>query len=138
MKNFRLLSQIIHGSWSLAKLWQNIIGCEWVFWIKCNPNGRITWYKGRLVPKRFHQRLGLDYQEIFSLVIKPTTIQAVLSIALSLSRGWQVHQLDANNAFLHGHPHEEVFMSQPLVFMHQSWPHHVYHLCKSIRPLLYP
>ena len=71
-------------------------------------------------------------------MIKPTTIQAVLSIALSLSRGWQVHQLDANNAFLHGHPHEEVFMSQPLVFMHQSWPHHVYHLCKSIRPLLYP
>lgn len=109
---------------------QNVIGCKWVFRIKRNPDGSIARYKARLVAKGFHQRPGLDYKETFSPVVKPTTIRVVLSIAIS--QGWNVNQLDVNNAFLHGHIAENVYMSQPPGFKDHSQPHHVCRLHKSL------
>lgn len=58
-----------------------IIGCKWVFKLKLKLDGTIERHKARLVAKGFHQTQGLDYFETFSLVVKPTTIQIVLSIA---------------------------------------------------------
>ena len=64
--------------------------------------------------KEFHQVAGFDFAETFSLVVKPVTIQVMLTIALS--RGWLIYLLDVNNAFLNVVLHEEVFMEQPLGF----------------------
>jgi len=50
--------------------------------------------------KSFHQQSGLDYGETFSLVIKPTIVYTVCSLAIS--KGWSIWQLDMNNAFLSG------------------------------------
>jgi hypothetical protein len=50
---------------------------------------------------------GLDHDETFSLVVKPATIHAILSIATS--RKCPIHQLDVKNAFLHGDLEETVY-----------------------------
>ena len=44
-------------------------------------------------------------------MVKPTSIRIVLSI--TLSRAWQIRQLDINNAFLNGHIEEDIYMTQP-------------------------
>jgi hypothetical protein len=53
--------------------------------------------KARLVAKGFQQRYGLDYEDTFSLVVNPTTVQIFLSLAVT--HGWAFRQLDVQNAF---------------------------------------
>lgn len=46
-------------------------------------NRSIAKYKVRLVAKSYNQRKGIDYEETFSLLVKPDTIRVVLSIVVS-------------------------------------------------------
>ncbi|KAL4575060.1 hypothetical protein LXL04_021901 [Taraxacum kok-saghyz] len=120
-----------NGTWELVpKSSHTPIGCKWIFRIKRNPDGSISKYKARLVAKGFLQQQGKDYFETFNPVTKPVTIRTVLSIALSSN--WNIHQLDVNNAFLHGTLHEEVFMTQPPGYIHPNYPTHVCKLRKSL------
>jgi hypothetical protein len=109
---------------------QNLIGCKWVFRIKRHADGSIERFKARLVAKGFHQQPGIDYGETYSPVIKPTTVRAILSIAISA--GWSIRQIDIQNAFLHGQLSEDVFMAQPPGYQHPSYPSHVCKLNKAI------
>jgi hypothetical protein len=87
-------------------------------------------YKARWVVHGFTQQQGVDYEETFSLVIKPATIRVVLSLATS--RDWLIHQLDAKNAFLHGNLLEKVYAQQYVGFVSPSHPDHVCLLNKSL------
>ena len=121
-----------NGTWTLVppSPTMNIVGCKWVFRIKTNADGTINRYKARLVAKGFHQKPGVDFGETYSPMVKPTTIRTVLSIAISF--GWTIHQLDVQNAFLHGSLSEDVYMAQPLGFIHPTYPHHVCKLQKTL------
>lgn len=67
-------------------------------------------YKARLMVKGFHQKVGIDYIEIFSLVVRLTTIRIVLSIVAA--KGLHLEQMDVKTAFLHGDLEEEIYMQQ--------------------------
>jgi hypothetical protein len=103
----------------------NVIDSRWVYKIKRKHDGSVDRFKARLVAKGFKQRHGIDYDDTYSPVIKPTTIRVILS--LTMMQGWHMRQLDVDNAFLHGYLEDEVYMVQPLGYVDKSFPTH---LCK--------
>jgi hypothetical protein len=36
-----------------------------------------------------------------------------LALAIEITKGWEVHQMDLKNAFLHGDLSKEIYMEQP-------------------------
>ncbi|KAF3683237.1 hypothetical protein FXO37_01979 [Capsicum annuum] len=122
----------VKGTWSLVPFVPHAkpVGCKWVFRVKYNSDGSIGRYKARLVAKGYLQRPGVDYFETYSLVAKHTTMRVVLSLAFS--KDLPLRQLDVNNAFLHGHLSEEVYMSQPPGFVNEKFPNHICRLHKAI------
>jgi hypothetical protein len=50
----------------------------------------------------------IDYEESFNSVVKSATIRVILSLAVS--RGWEIRQLDVQNAFLHDYLDEEIYI----------------------------
>ncbi|GKB81092.1 ribonuclease H-like domain-containing protein [Tanacetum coccineum] len=93
-------------------------------------NGMLSRYKARLVANGSTQLEGIDVDETFSPVVKPGTIWTVLSLATS--RHWPIHQLDVNNAFLHGDLSETVYMHQPPRFQDSVHPYYVCLLQQSL------
>jgi hypothetical protein len=67
---------------------------------------------------------------MFSLVVKPTTIGVLLSLAVT--RGGDLRQIDIQNAFLHGFLNEDVYMRQPPGFEDPHYPNHICKLDKSL------
>lgn len=71
----------------------------------------------------------MDYQETFSTSAKLTIIRCLLTVAAA--QNWFIHQLDVQNAFLHGNLQETVYMELP-PGLHRQGENIVCHLNKSI------
>ncbi|KAJ6945155.1 Retrovirus-related Pol polyprotein from transposon RE1 [Populus alba x Populus x berolinensis] len=108
----------------------NVVSCRWIFKTKLRADGSIERHKARLVAKGFSQIHGLDFEDTFSLVVRPATVRIILSIAVS--SGWLLHQLDVHNVFLHGHLSELVYMDQPPGYTDPRFPHHVCRLKRAL------
>jgi hypothetical protein len=79
---------IANSTWDLVPhpVGSNVITDKWIFKHKFNFDGSLDRYKACWIPHGFTQRPGVDYDETFSLVVKPTTVHTVLSLVGSLAR----------------------------------------------------
>jgi hypothetical protein len=72
-----------NGTWDIVRLptEKKAVRCKWIF--KRNEGCssiEATRFKARLVDKCFSQIPGIDYNDVFSLVVKHSSIRALLDI----------------------------------------------------------
>jgi Reverse transcriptase (RNA-dependent DNA polymerase) len=101
---------IKNGTWEIIprSAGKKTVGCKWVFIVKHNPEGKVDRLKATLVVNGYTQTYGIDYEETFAPVTKMNTVCTLISCAVNF--GWNIDQLDVNNAFLHRDFKEEVYI----------------------------
>ena len=80
---------------------RKIVNCKWIF--KKNegiPGVEDLRYKARLVARGFTQKEGIDFNEIFSPVVKYSSIIILLGVVALFDL--ELEQMDVKTAFLHG------------------------------------
>lgn len=87
------------------------IKCRWVFAKKANSNGEIIRHKARLVAKGYSQVKGVDYEEVFSPVVRFDTLRFLL--AQVARQDLELYQVDVKTAFLYGQLDNELYMELP-------------------------
>nr|GEX69399.1 retrovirus-related Pol polyprotein from transposon TNT 1-94 [Tanacetum cinerariifolium] len=105
------------------------ISSKWVYNIKYKASGKVNRYKARLVIRGFDQKEGTDYKHTFSPMAKLATVRVLIDLATA--KGWPLHQLDINNAFLDGFFEEDIYMKPSAGYTTAS-PGQVYKLKKSL------
>ena len=65
-------------------------------------------YKAQLVAKGYAQKEEIDYNEIFSPVVKHMSIRVLLAMVAVYDS--ELEQLDVKMAFLHGDLEEKIYM----------------------------
>ncbi|MCO5580339.1 hypothetical protein L7F22_034205 [Adiantum nelumboides] len=118
-------------TWDLVDLPKGAkaLPCKWVYKTKVATNASSK-YKARLVAKGYKQKHGVDFDEIFSPVVKLTTLWIVLALVAAL--GMDLRQMDVKTAFLHGVLHEVIYMLQPEGFVVKGKERKVCRLLKSL------
>jgi len=121
-----------NNTWDLVPLPQGrkAIGNKWVYKIKRDGNDQVERYRARLVVKGYAQKEGIDFNEIFSPVVRLTTIRVVLAMCAIFDL--HLEQLDVKTAFLHGELEEEIYMLQPEGFAETGKENLVCRLNKSL------
>jgi len=103
------------------------LASRWVFTTKPEPDGS-TRYKARLVARGDHQRLGIDYDEVYSPVVNSTTLRTMLAVAAV--HDYELDTMDAVTAFLNAPLDEVLFLRIPDGF--EQKPGMVLRLKKSL------
>jgi Reverse transcriptase (RNA-dependent DNA polymerase) len=104
---------------------RKIIKNRWVFDLKGDRRK-----KARLVAKDFSQVEGIDFNEIFSPVVRFETIRLMLTLAAL--EHWHITSVDVKTVFLYGELDEELYMEQPEGFKTKGQEHKVLHLKRAI------
>ena len=78
----------------------------------------------------FAQKKSIHFDEIFSLVVKMTSIRTILSVVAL--EDLRLEQLDVKTTFIHGDLEEEIYMQQPQGYEVKGKDNLVYRLKKSL------
>jgi hypothetical protein len=78
----------------------------------------------------FSPKEGIDYEETFAPVACLEAIR--IHLAFSVAKGFKLHQMDVNSAFLNGVLEEEVYVRKPPGYESEKYPHRVYKLRKEL------
>ena len=82
---------------------QKVISNQWVFDVKTDGHKH-----AQLVAKGFSQVKGIDFDQIFSLVVRFEIV--CLMLALSALKNWHIEALDIQSAYLYRKLKEEIYM----------------------------
>lgn len=88
---FEALCKNLIGHLILPSSSAKTIDCKCVYKLKLWADRSIDMYKVRLVAKGYDQTIGFDCFQIFSPVVKPTTICIVLNLVVS--QHWSLNNL---------------------------------------------
>ena len=105
-------SLVKNHTWKLARLpkGKKEIGCKWVYAQKEGfPSKNDVRYKARLVAKAYAQKEGIDYNEVFSPVVKHSSIRILLALVARFNM--ELVQMDVKTTFLHGDLEEEIYIT---------------------------
>ena len=122
-----------NATWDLVKLPKSkkAVRCKWVYKRKEGTLGvEEARYKARLVAKGYSQTPGVDFTDVFSPVVKHSSIRALLGIVAL--HDLELEQLDVKTAFLHGELEEDIYMQQPEGFVALGKEDYVCQLKKSL------
>lgn len=102
-----------HGTWHEDVLPEGVkpLTTKWVFKIKRGDRDQIEKFKARLCVRGFEQEQGVDYDEVFSPVMRHNSLRTLLSIAAA--NDLEIEQLDVRTAFLEGTLEEDVYITVP-------------------------
>nr|GEW88627.1 hypothetical protein [Tanacetum cinerariifolium] len=153
-----------HKLWVLVDLpnGKRAIGTKWVFRNKKDERGIVFRNKARLVVQGHTQEEGIDYEEVFALVLRieairnkarlvaqrhtqeegidyeevfalVARIEAIrLFLAYASFMGFLVYQMDVKSAFLYETIEEEVYVCQPPGFEDPGHPDKVYKVFNAL------
>ncbi|GJR27488.1 retrovirus-related pol polyprotein from transposon TNT 1-94 [Tanacetum coccineum] len=109
---------------------KNIIALKWPWKNKCDAENIVVQNKTRLVAKGYMQEEGIDFDDSFAPVAHLEAVR--MFIAYAAHKNITIFQMDVKTAFLNGPLKEEVYVSQPEVFIDPEFPDHVYRLKKAL------
>ncbi|GJU25002.1 retrovirus-related pol polyprotein from transposon TNT 1-94 [Tanacetum coccineum] len=107
-----------------------VITLKWIYKVKLDELGGILKNKARLVARGYRQEEGIDFEESFAPVARIEAIRIFLAFVAHMNM--VVYQMDVKTAFLNGLLREEVYVSQPVGFVDQDNPNHMYRLKKAL------
>lgn len=102
----------------------------WLFRIKKDDNFSCPQHKARQVVKEFTQRIDIDFDEIFSHIVKMSSIHVVLGLAAGLD--FKVEQMDVKTTFHHDDVEAKNYTKQPEGFMVKDKDDYIYKLNLSL------
>ena len=85
--------------------------CHYVLTVKRKRDGSVDKFKARLVADGNTQKYGVDFDRIFSTVVKASTIRLVLVVAAA--NDYNLSQIDIKQAYLQAEVTENLFMHVP-------------------------
>ena len=104
------------GTWELVPATSmprgsNLMHCHYVLTVKRKRDGSVDKFKARLVADGNTQKYGVDFDRIFSTVVKASTIRLVLVVAAA--NDYNLSQIDIKQAYLQAEVTENLFMRVP-------------------------
>ena len=103
-------------TWTLVKISSlppgaNIMGCHFIFTVKRLSDGSIEKFKARLVADGNTQKHGVDFDRIFSTVVKSSTLRLLLILAAA--HQYDLHQVDIRQAYVQAEITTNLYMRTP-------------------------
>lgn len=72
-------------------------------------------FKAKIIAKGFTQTEGIDFTEVFSVIVRHASVRIIFSLAAV--NKMHLEQMDVKIVFLRGELQEEVIITQPEGFM---------------------